>query len=76
MTHLRILIGACFLLAVMGLVVAVPLGWTIVIGISEAYPEKLAAASLRSGRSRLAVVSERIRTENIDRARTGMSIGD
>ena len=46
MTHLRVLIGACFLLTVMGLVVAVPLGWTIVLGIGGAYPEKLAAASL------------------------------
>ena len=46
MTHLHVLIGACFLLAVMGLVVAVPLGWTIVIGMGEAYPEKLAAATL------------------------------
>ena len=46
MTHLRILIGACFLLAVMGLVVVVPLGWTIVLGVGAVYPEKLAAASL------------------------------
>jgi len=30
----------------MGLIVAVPLGWTIVIGIGEAYPEKLAAPNL------------------------------
>jgi uncharacterized oligopeptide transporter (OPT) family protein len=46
MTNLRALVGTCFLLAVMGLVVAVPLGWTIVIGMGELYPEKLAAASL------------------------------
>ncbi|MCM3904973.1 MAG: hypothetical protein ND866_25020 [Pyrinomonadaceae bacterium] len=46
MTHLTVLIGACFLLTGMGLVVAVPLGWSIVLAIGEAYPEKLAAASL------------------------------
>ena len=46
MTSLRALVGACFLLAVMGIVVAVPLGWTVVVGIGAAYPEKLAAASL------------------------------
>ena len=41
MTDPRALVGACFLLAVMGIVVSVPLGWTIVIGIGEAYPEKI-----------------------------------
>ncbi len=41
MTVLRALIGACFLLAVIGLVVSVPLVWTFVIGIYEAYPEKI-----------------------------------
>jgi hypothetical protein len=41
MTGLRALIGACFLLAVMGTVVSVPLGWAIVLGIGEAYPEKI-----------------------------------
>ena len=46
MITLRALVGACFLLAVMGIVVAVPLGWAIVLGIGEAYPEKIAAASL------------------------------
>jgi uncharacterized oligopeptide transporter (OPT) family protein len=46
MTNLRALVGTCFLLAVMGLIVAVPLGWTIVIGMGELYPEKLAAANL------------------------------
>jgi ABC-type phosphate transport system permease subunit len=46
MTHLQVLIVACFLLTVMGLVVAVPLGWTIVIGMGKLYPEKLAAVSL------------------------------
>jgi hypothetical protein len=41
MTTLRALVGACFLLAVMGTVVSVPLGWAIVLGIGEAYPEKI-----------------------------------
>ena len=41
MTDLRALVGACFLLAVMGIVVFVPLGWAIVLGIGEAYPEKI-----------------------------------
>ena len=46
MTRLRALVGACFLLAVMGTVVAVPIGWAVLLGIGEACPEKLAAASL------------------------------
>jgi hypothetical protein len=41
MTNLRALVGACFLLAVTGIVVFVPLGWAIVLGIGEAYPEKI-----------------------------------
>jgi len=41
MTTLRALVGAWFLLAVMGIVVAVPLGWTLALGIGEAYPEKI-----------------------------------
>ena len=41
MTNLRALVGAWFLLAVMGIVVSVPLGWAIVLGIGEAYPEKI-----------------------------------
>lgn len=41
MTDLRALVGACFLLAVMETVVSVPLGWAIVLGIGEAYPEKI-----------------------------------
>ena len=41
MTNLRALVGAGFLLAVIGIVVSVPLGWAIVLGIGEAYPEKL-----------------------------------
>jgi len=41
MTVLRALIGACFLLAVIGFVVSVPLGWAIVLGVGAAYPEKL-----------------------------------
>ena len=44
MTSLRALVGACFLLALMGFVVSVPLGWTIVLGIGEAYPEKIIKA--------------------------------
>jgi hypothetical protein len=46
MTTLRALVGASFLLAVSGIVVALPLGWVIVLGIGEAFPEKLAAAIL------------------------------
>ena len=41
MTTLRALVGACFLLGVMGFVVSVPLGWAIVLGIGAAYQEKL-----------------------------------
>jgi hypothetical protein len=41
MTNLRALVGACFLLAVTGTVVSVPLGWAIVLGIGEAYTEKI-----------------------------------
>ena len=41
MTDLCALIGACFLLAVMGFVVSVPLGWALVLGIGAAYPEKI-----------------------------------
>ena len=41
MTNLRALVGAWFLLAVMGIVVSVPLGWAIVLGIGEAYTEKI-----------------------------------
>ena len=31
MTNLRALVGACFLLAVIGIVVSVPLGWALVL---------------------------------------------
>ena len=41
MTVLRALVGARFLLAVMGTVVSVPLGWAIFLDIGEAYPEKI-----------------------------------
>jgi hypothetical protein len=41
MTNLRALVGAGFLLAVMGIVVSVPLGWAIILGIGEAYTEKI-----------------------------------
>jgi len=41
MTTLRALVGASFLLAVMGFVVSVPLGWALVVVIGGAYPEKI-----------------------------------
>jgi hypothetical protein len=41
MTNLRALVGAAFLLAVIGFVVFVPLGWSILLGIVEAYQEKI-----------------------------------
>jgi hypothetical protein len=41
MPTLRALLGAWQLIAVMGIVVSAPLGWTIVLGIAGAYPEKL-----------------------------------
>jgi hypothetical protein len=41
MPTLRALLGAWQLIAVIGIVISVPLGWTIVLGIAGAYPEKL-----------------------------------
>jgi hypothetical protein len=41
MTRLRALVVAGFLLAVIGFVVFVPLGWSLLLGIIEAYPEKI-----------------------------------
>ena len=41
MTTLRALVAAGFLLAVMGIVVSVPLGWALLLGIGEANPEKI-----------------------------------
>ena len=41
MTTLRALVGASFLLAVIGIVVSVPLGWGLVLGIGETYTEKI-----------------------------------
>jgi len=41
MTHLRALVGAAFLLAIIGFVVFVPLGLSLLLGIIEAYPEKI-----------------------------------
>lgn len=42
MSNLRALVGACFLMAVMGTIVSVPLGWTIVLlGMGEAYSEEI-----------------------------------
>ena len=46
MTTLRALVGAFFLLAVIGTVVAVPIAWAVVIGIGEALPDKPASTSL------------------------------
>ena len=46
MTCLRALVGAGFLFAIIVTVVAAPLGWIMVLGLAEAYPEMLAAASL------------------------------
>ena len=41
MTTLRALVGAYSLVAFMGFVVSVPLGWTIVLGIAATYPEQI-----------------------------------
>ena len=41
MTNLRALVGAGFLLAVIVFVVSVPLIWALIIGIGEAYREKI-----------------------------------
>ena len=41
MIDLRGHVGACFLLAVIGTVVFVPIGWAIVIGIEWAYSEPI-----------------------------------
>lgn len=41
MTNLRALVGAGFLLSVIVFVVSVPLVWALIIGIGEAYPEKI-----------------------------------
>ncbi len=35
MTNPRALVGACYLLAVMGIVVSVPLGWALVLVAAE-----------------------------------------
>jgi hypothetical protein len=35
MNGLRVLVGSCFLLAVIGIVVFVPLGWGLVLGAAE-----------------------------------------
>jgi competence protein ComEA len=35
MTDLRVLVGACFLIAVMGFVVSVPLGWGLILVAAE-----------------------------------------
>ena len=41
MTTLRALVAAGLLFAVMGIVVSVPLGWALLLGIGEANPEKI-----------------------------------
>lgn len=41
MTTLRALVGVGFLLAVMGIIVSIPLGWALILGIGAAYPEKI-----------------------------------
>ena len=50
MTDLRALVGACFLLAVMGMVVVAPLGWwAVVLGFGEAFPAKIIKGQTVSG---------------------------
>ncbi len=46
MTRLRALVGAYSMLAFIGILVAAPIVWPVVIGIGAAFPEKLATASL------------------------------
>ena len=41
MTILRALVGAYSLVAFMGFVVSVPLGWTIVLGIAATPPDQI-----------------------------------
>ena len=41
MTTLRALVGAYSMVAFMGFVVSVPLGWIIVLGIAATSPEKI-----------------------------------
>jgi hypothetical protein len=54
MTDLRALVGACFLLAVMGMVVVAPLGWwAVVLGFGEAFPAKIIKARPYQGKDKL-----------------------
>ncbi|HMF86094.1 MAG TPA: hypothetical protein VK598_07055 [Nitrospiraceae bacterium] len=53
MTTLRALVGGGFLLAVMGFVVSVPLAWALLIGIGEAYPEKINQGRLYQSKAEL-----------------------
>lgn len=53
MTTLRALVGGGFLLAVIGFVVSVPLGWALLISIGEAYPEKNNQGSLYQPKAEL-----------------------
>jgi len=64
MTTLRALIGGGFLLAIIGFVVFVPLGWSLLLGIvEEAYPEKInqPKAELVQKKSLPRTTSEQIR---------------
>jgi hypothetical protein len=45
MNALRALVGGCFVFAVIGFVVVVPLGWCLVLGISLVNPSILVAAT-------------------------------
>jgi hypothetical protein len=42
---LRALVGGCFVLTVIGFVVVVPLGWSLVLGIGLVNPHVLLAAT-------------------------------
>jgi hypothetical protein len=54
MTDPRALVGACFLLAVMGMVVVAPLGWwAVVLGFGEAFPEKIIKGRPYQGKDKL-----------------------
>ena len=45
MNTLRALVGGCFVLTVMGTVIVLPLGWSLVLGIGLVNPSVLIAAS-------------------------------
>jgi hypothetical protein len=62
MTTLRAFVGAAFLLAVIGFVVSVPLVWSLLLGIVEAYPEKVNQVRLYQPKA------EPVQKENLLRA--------